>query len=91
MQLQAIYSPSEGSKKQRGGVRLLTFVNFLTSWIMSATTVTAQDVSVSAQVEPNPLGIDEQLSMIITVTGPGGASQPQIPKIDGLKLVGDRR
>ena len=32
--------------------------------------------------------MDEQLSLIITVTGPGGASQPQLPKIDGVKLMG---
>ena len=53
-----------------------------------ATNVFSQDVTVSAEAEPNPLGIDEQLSLIITVTGSGESGRPQIPKIEGLKLMG---
>ena len=55
---------------------------------LAAPGVAAQDVSVSALVEPNPIGMDEQLSLIITVTGSSGANQPQIPKIDGVKMMG---
>jgi len=47
----------------------------------------AQEVSVTAEVAPNPVGLDEQVSLTITVVG-GGAERPQIPKINGLKLVG---
>jgi len=47
----------------------------------------AQEASVTAEVSPNPVGVDEQVSLTITVVG-GGAERPQIPKINGLKLVG---
>ena len=51
--------------------------------------VLAQEVSVTAEADPNPVGADDQLSLTITVSSPGGgAERPQIPKIDGLKLVG---
>ncbi len=46
----------------------------------------AQEVSVTAEVSPNPVGVDEQVSLTITVVG-GGAERPQIPKIKGLKLT----
>jgi hypothetical protein len=46
----------------------------------------AQETSVGAEVSPNPVGVDEQVSLTITVVG-GGAERPQIPKINGLKLV----
>jgi hypothetical protein len=49
----------------------------------------AQEVSVVAQVSPNPVGLDEQVSLTITVHGSGGGTeQPQLPKLVGLKLVG---
>ena len=47
----------------------------------------AQEASVTAELSPNPVGVDEQVSLTITVVG-GGAERPQIPKINGLKLVG---
>ena len=47
----------------------------------------AQEASVTAELSPNPVGLDEQVSLTITVVG-GGAERPQIPKINGLKLVG---
>ena len=47
----------------------------------------AQEASVTAEVSPNPVGVDEQVSLTITVVG-GGAERPQIPKINGLRLVG---
>ena len=43
----------------------------------------AQEASVTAEVSPNPVGVDEQVSLTITVVG-GGADRPQIPKINGL-------
>ena len=46
----------------------------------------AQEASVTAEVSPNPVGVDEQVSLTITVVG-GGAERPQIPKITGLKLT----
>jgi hypothetical protein len=46
-----------------------------------------QEANVTAEVSPNPVGVDEQVSLTITVIG-GGAERPQIPKINGLKLVG---
>ncbi|PYV43613.1 MAG: hypothetical protein DMG06_09910 [Acidobacteria bacterium] len=49
----------------------------------------AQEVAVTAEADPNPVGVDDQLSLTITINSPGGgAERPQIPKIDGLKLVG---
>ena len=47
----------------------------------------AQEVSVTAELSPNPVDVDEQVSLTITVVG-GGAERPQIQKINGLKLVG---
>jgi BatD DUF11 like domain len=47
----------------------------------------AQEATVTAEVSPNPVGVDEQVSLTITVVG-GGAERPQIPKINGLRLVG---
>jgi BatD DUF11 like domain len=47
----------------------------------------AQEPGVTAEVSPNPVGVDEQVSLTITAVG-GGAERPQIPKINGLKLVG---
>ncbi|HET6962330.1 MAG TPA: hypothetical protein VFJ27_07530, partial [Terriglobia bacterium] len=47
----------------------------------------AQEASVTAEVSPNPVGVDEQVSLTITVVG-GGAERPQVPKITGLRLVG---
>ena len=47
----------------------------------------AQEAGATAEVSPNPVGVDEQVSLTITVVG-GGAERPQIPKIAGLKLVG---
>ncbi|MFN8009665.1 MAG: BatD family protein, partial [Terriglobia bacterium] len=54
----------------------------------NAAVLTAQEVRVTAEAEPNPVGVDEQLTLMITVTGPGSATAPQIPKVDGLKLTG---
>ena len=65
--------------------RMLVF-----SWIVglaSSSAFFAQEASVTAEVSPNPVGVDEQVSLTITVVG-GGAERPQIPKISGLKLVG---
>src|SRR5262245_58821300 len=53
----------------------------------NAVNLVAQEVSVTAEVSPNPVGVDEQLSIVVTVTG-GGAERPQMPKINGLRLVG---
>ncbi|MCI0624659.1 MAG: BatD family protein [Acidobacteria bacterium] len=50
--------------------------------------VLAQEASVTAELSPNPVGVDEQVSLVITVSGSGSAQPPQIPKISGLKLVG---
>ena len=88
MQHLGIHFQSGASKKQRGGIKRALFAVILTLWAMSATYVSAEDASVTAQVEPNPIGIDEQLTLVITVTGPGSASPPQLPKIDGVKLTG---
>jgi hypothetical protein len=59
-------------------------------WVLglaSSLALLAQEASVTAVVSPNPVGVDEQVSLTITVVG-GGAERPQIPKINGLKLVG---
>lgn len=79
---------SGASKKQVGGIKRALFAVCLIFRILSATSLSAQDASVSAQVEPNPIGIDEQLTLVITVTGPGSVSPPQLPKMDGVKLMG---
>jgi hypothetical protein len=49
----------------------------------------AQGVTVTAEIDPNPAGLDDQVSLIVTVNSSGGNSErPQLPKIEGLKLVG---
>jgi BatD DUF11 like domain len=49
----------------------------------------AQDVSVTAEVSPNPAGVDDEVTLTISVSGAGGGGErPQFPKISGLKLVG---
>ncbi len=49
----------------------------------------AQDTAVTVDVSPNPVGVDEQVSLTITVSSSsGGTERPQLPKIPGLKLVG---
>ncbi len=49
----------------------------------------AQGVSVTADVDPNPVGLNDQLSLTVTVNSSGGNSErPHLPKIEGLKLVG---
>jgi BatD DUF11 like domain len=49
----------------------------------------AQGITVTAEVDPNPIGLDDQLSLTVTIGSPGGgAERPQIPKLNGLKLVG---
>ncbi len=51
--------------------------------------VLAQEVSVVADVDPNPVGLEDQLNLTITInSAAGSAERPIIPKIDGLKLVG---
>src|SRR5262245_58124165 len=48
----------------------------------------AQGVTVTAEVDPNPAGLDDQVSLTVTVNSSGGNSErPQLPKIEGLKLV----
>ncbi|HVN81388.1 MAG TPA: BatD family protein [Terriglobia bacterium] len=49
--------------------------------------VLAEEVSVTAEVDPNPVGLNDQLTLTLRVNGPaGGAEAPQMPKIEGLKL-----
>jgi hypothetical protein len=49
----------------------------------------AQGVTVTAEVDPNPASLDEQVSLIVTINSSGGNSErPQLPKIEGLKWVG---
>src|SRR5215813_5347570 len=48
----------------------------------------AQGVTVTAEVDPNPAGLDDQVSLIVTVNSSGGNSErPQLSRIEGLKLV----
>jgi len=73
-------------------VKLATTLSrmLLLSWVIGlagSSDCFAQEASVTAEVSPNPVGVDEQVSLTITVVG-GGAERPQIPKINGLKLVG---
>ncbi len=47
----------------------------------------AQEVSVTAEVDPNPVGLNDQLTVTVKVNGPaGGAETPQLPVIEGLRL-----
>jgi len=56
-------------------------------WIFAAS-LSAQGVAVIADVDPNPAGVDDQVSLVVTISSSGGSSErPQLPKIDGLKLV----
>ncbi|MEW5978191.1 MAG: BatD family protein [Acidobacteriota bacterium] len=49
----------------------------------------AQEVTITAEVEPNPVGLDDQVRLTVTVQGTGGgAERPVLPPISGLKLVG---
>ena len=63
---------------------------FVLCWVfgwVGSFALLAQEASVTAELSPNPVGLDEQVSLTITVVG-GGAERPQIPRINGLKLVG---
>ena len=56
--------------------------------LLFAGTSFAQGVTVTAEVDPNPAGLDDQVSLIVTVNSSGGNSErPQLPRIEGLKLV----
>ena len=49
--------------------------------------VFAEEVSVTAEVDPNPVGLNDQLTLTVKVNGPAGGSEaPQMPAIEGLKL-----
>jgi hypothetical protein len=49
----------------------------------------AQSVSVSAEIDPNPAAVGDQVSLTIQVASADGTvEQPQLPKIQGLKLLG---
>ena len=49
--------------------------------------VLGQEVTVTAEADPNPVGLNEQLTLTIKISGPaGGAETPQLPVIEGLKL-----
>ena len=73
----------EGRRNAVTSVRAL--LRLWTGWVRLP--YCAQEASVTAELSPNPVGVDEQVSLTITVVG-GGAERPQIPKINGLKLVG---
>jgi BatD DUF11 like domain len=63
---------------------------FVVCWValLAASFVAlGQEAGVTAEVSPNPAGVDDQVSLTITVVG-GGVERPQIPRINGLKLVG---
>jgi hypothetical protein len=56
---------------------------------MFAASAFAQGVTVTAEVDPNPASLDDQVSLIVTINSSGGNSErPQLPKIEGLKFVG---
>ena len=60
----------------------------LSAWLLGSTLALAQEVSVTAEIDPNPVGLSDQLSLTIKVTGPAGSAEnPQIPGIEGLRLV----
>src|SRR5262245_30880988 len=63
------------------------FVFFLAFGLTGSLDVLSQEVSVTAELSPNPVGVNEQVSLAVTVVG-GGAERPQLPRISGLKLVG---
>src|SRR5262245_25247707 len=54
---------------------------------MGSLDVLSQEVRVAAELSPNPVGVNEEVSLAVTVVG-GGAERPQLPRINGLKLVG---
>lgn len=66
---------------------LCAFVLCCVAGLAALADLSAQEVKVTAEVSSNPVGVDEQLSLTVTVTG-GGAERPQLPRIAGLKLVG---
>jgi BatD DUF11 like domain len=72
-------------------MRILNFWLGFSVLLLFLTTSTAsgQEASVTAELSPNPAGVDEQVSLTITVTGSGGGTErPQLPPIPGLRLVG---
>jgi oxygen tolerance protein BatD len=62
------------------------FLLVLTFGLMGRLDVFSQEVSVTAELSPNPVGVNEQVSLAVTVVG-GGAERPQLPRINGMKLV----
>ena len=80
----------EGLRGCACSLRLVAFclwsLAFFSIWTPVAL---AQDVSVTAELSPNPAGVDEEVTLTISVSGAdGGSERPQLPKISGLKLVG---
>jgi BatD DUF11 like domain len=65
-------------------------VAFILGWLsLLIVSSYAQAVTVTAEVDPNPVGLDDQVSLTVSINGSGGNSErPQLPKIEGLKLVG---
>ena len=60
----------------------------LSAWLLGSSLALAQEVSVTAEIDPNPVGLSDQLTLTLKVSGPAGSTEnPQIPGIEGLRLV----
>jgi hypothetical protein len=70
-------------RKNRGFV-LFSFFWLLTGFL----TVFAQEPRVIAEVDPNPVGVEDQVTLSISVSGGSGSvERPQLPPMAGLKLI----
>jgi hypothetical protein len=85
----SIFSQLEGKLERGRPVRsVLLCLSVLVLSLLVASVAFAQDVSVSAELSPNPVGVDEEVSLTVTVSGSGGGTErPQLPNIAGLKVV----
>ncbi len=57
-------------------------------WLVLPALAVAQEASVTADLEPNPAGVEDQVTLTIGVTGASGSvERPQLPHLAGLKLL----
>lgn len=57
-------------------------------WLALPASIVAQEAIVTAELEPNPAGAEDQVTLTVTVAGASGSvERPQLPHLAGLKLV----
>ncbi len=67
------------------------FLRVMTVWaalgLLPATVWAADDVSVSASVDKETVGVGERFVLSLTITGARNASEPELPPLDGFQVL----